>query len=229
MIPYCSSDSQGSHCTSQSRCKLPVTQYPKHTGSAVSSLVQLTHSLQCLTVSCPGVGQGRGSPLRLDWEGTCFQAYLVVGKIQFLVGEGAGGRLWGEDPGEGSLVYVTKNRILLGETDSWRLERSGGAGPACRWAGRPSHASQGSIPWWRGPSQGEGVGLFKRFATKRPQDAERGLVVFSCACLEVHFSAWRSTDCLVGLPRSWASKHPFFSVPRLLAGSVLFHSASGRV
>ena len=143
--------------------------------------------------------------------------------------EGAGGRLWGEDPGEGSLVYVTKNRILSGETDSWRLERSGGAGPACRWAGRPSHASQGSIPWWRGPSQGEGVGLFKRFATKRPQDAERGLVVFSCACLEVHFSAWRSTDCLVGLPRSWASKHPFFSVPRLLAGSVLFHSVSGRV
>lgn len=143
--------------------------------------------------------------------------------------EGAGGRLWGEDPGKGSLVYVTKNRILSGETDSWRLERSGGAGPACRWAGRPSHASQGSIPWWRGPSQGEGVGLLKRFATKRPQGAEQGLMVFSCACLEVHFSAWRSTDSLVGPPRSWASEHPFFSVPRLLTGFVLFHSASGRV
>lgn len=38
-----------------------------------------------------------------------------------------------------------------------------------------------------GTLTGEGAGLLKRFATKRPQGAEQGLVVFSCACLEVHF------------------------------------------
>lgn len=218
MTPYCSSDSQGGHCTSQSRYKLPVTRYPKHTGSAVSSLVQLTqlpHGLQCLTGSGPGVGQGWGSHLRLDWEGTCFQAYLLIGKIQFLVGLREPEEDWGEDPGKGSLVYATKNRILSGETDSWTLGRSGVSTPACRWVGWPGHASQGSIPWWREPSQGEGAGLLKRFATKRPQGAEQGLVVFSCACLEVHFSAWRSINSLVGPPRSWASEHPFFSVQDL--------------